>query len=74
MASGAKGAVERRGRRAIPKARRATSSGPRPERIQLTVGELVAAAFDALGDARRVARVLASPEMACALRAKIVFE
>ena len=74
MASCAKAAVERRGRRAIPRARWAASSEPRPERIQLTVGELVAAAFDALGDARSVARVLSSPQMACALRAKIVIE
>lgn len=75
MASGAKGAVERRGRRAIPRVRRATTSEPRPERIQLTVGELVAAAYDALGgDTRRVVRVLSSPQMARAIGAKIVFE
>ncbi len=75
MASGAKGAVERHGRRAIPKVRRTTSSEPRPERIQLTVGDLVAAAYDALGnDTQRVIRVLSSPEMANALGAKIVFE
>ena len=75
MANGAKGAVERHGRRAIPRVRRATSSRPRPERIQLTVGDLVAAAYDALGnDTQRVIRVLSSPEMASALGAKIVFE
>ena len=74
MASGAKGAVERRGRRAIPAIRRAASSELRHERVQLTVGDLIAAAFDALGDAQQVGRVLSSPDMACAIGAKIVLE
>jgi len=74
MASCAKGAAERRGRRAIPKLRWATARRPRPERVQLTIGDLVAAAFDELGDTRRVARVLSSPDMACAVGAKIVLE
>ena len=42
--------------------------GARP----VTLGDLIAAAFDALGDAREVARVLSSEEMAKAIGRKIV--
>ncbi len=43
------------------------------KRAQLTVGDLVAAAYDALGsEARVVARVLSSPDLSAAIRRRIV--
>jgi len=42
-------------------------------RAQLTVGDLIAAAHDVLGsEARAVARVLSSPELAAAVHRRIV--
>jgi hypothetical protein len=43
------------------------------KRAQLTVGDLVAAAYDALGsEARDVARVLTSPDISMAIHRRIV--
>lgn len=43
------------------------------KRAQLTVGDLIAAAYDALGsEARDVARVLSSPDLSVAIHRRIV--
>lgn len=43
------------------------------KRKQLTVGDLIAAAYDALGsEARAVARVLKSPDLSLAIHRRIV--
>ncbi|HZN94950.1 MAG TPA: hypothetical protein VFB81_19690 [Myxococcales bacterium] len=43
------------------------------KRAQLTVGDLIAAAYDALGsEARDVARVLRSPDLSVAIHRRIV--
>lgn len=43
------------------------------KRRQLTVGDLIAAAYDALGsEARMVARVLKSPDLSMAIHRRIV--
>lgn len=43
------------------------------KRAQLTVGDLIAAAYDALGsEARVVARVLKSPDLSVAIHRRIV--
>ncbi len=42
-------------------------------RRKLTVGELISAAFDALGDARQVVRVLGSGPLSRRMGRKLVF-
>ena len=43
------------------------------KRAQLTVGDLIAAAYDALGsEARDVAKVLSSPDLSVAIHRRIV--
>lgn len=60
--------VQRKGRRVMPKVRRVDA---RPK--TLTLGDLVAAAFDvAGGDARKAQALLSSREMAEALGRRIV--
>ena len=60
--------VERKGRRVMPKVRR-QGGRSRP----LTLGELVAAAYDVVGgDAEKAAELLNSKEMARALGRRIV--
>lgn len=60
--------VKRMGRRVMPKVRRHGAKGK-----TLTLGELVAAAFDvAGGDAGRAAKLLSSREMAEVLGRRIV--
>lgn len=70
----AQSTVKSKGRRGLPGLRR---RGKRAQvamrRAQLTVGDLIAAAYDALGsEARAVARVLSSPDLAAAVRRRIV--
>jgi hypothetical protein len=60
--------VERRGRRVMPKVRRRA-----PPVKAFTLGELVAAAYDAVGgDAQKAQELLNSKEMAQALGRRIV--
>jgi hypothetical protein len=57
--------VESKGRRGVRKGA--------AKRAELTVGDLVAAAYDALeSEARDVMRVLSSPTLAAAIRRRIV--
>ncbi|MHB8878771.1 MAG: hypothetical protein ACYC8T_34150 [Myxococcaceae bacterium] len=63
MAKGSGG----QGRRPWPSVRRRARRGA----SGVTLGELIAAAFDVLGDADEVARVLSSKEMAKAIGRKI---
>jgi hypothetical protein len=60
---------ERKGRRVIPVARRRVARNKK----SITLGEVVAAVFDAVGgDAERAARLLNSRELARALGRRIV--
>ena len=70
-------ATVRKQNAAEPKAEKGVRRGARAKaavkRAQLTVGDLVAAAYDALGsEARVVARVLSSPDLSAAIRRRIV--
>ncbi|HVE85523.1 MAG TPA: hypothetical protein VND93_21870 [Myxococcales bacterium] len=52
---------------------RATRARAAVKRAQLTVGDLIAAAYDVLGsEARVVAKVLSSPDLAVAIHRRIV--
>ncbi len=64
--------IRRKARRA--KGARATAKGARPvRRVQVTVGDLIAAAFDAVGgEVKKVARVISSPAMQVATGKHIV--
>ncbi|MBI3181562.1 MAG: chaperonin [Myxococcales bacterium] len=65
-------AIGKAAARRVRRKERGLESGVR-QKVMLSVGELVAAAFDALGqDAERVARVLASRPMASAVGRRIV--
>lgn len=69
--------VQRQGRRVMPairrKGARATVAVKQMKRKALTLGELIAAAFDAVGtEVKDVAKVLSSPEMAVATGKRIV--
>jgi hypothetical protein len=77
------GSVRRQGRRVLPVLRRVarrvkSSPGvkpPRPKPEPLTLGEIIAAAFDtAGGELREVLRVVTSPQLAKALGRRIVLE
>ncbi|HSP78443.1 MAG TPA: hypothetical protein VLQ93_07935 [Myxococcaceae bacterium] len=64
------GAVQRQGRRVMPTPRR-TRRKAAPE--QLTVGELIAAAYDTAGGERlEVLKLMTSPQMTRALGRRIV--
>lgn len=67
-------AVKRQGRRVIPALRRtAQRVGTAASRVPLTLGEVIAAAFDtADGETREVVRLVASPAMERALGKRIV--
>jgi hypothetical protein len=53
---------------------RAAARGVRPTRVQVTLGDLIAAAFDAVGgEVKKVARVVSSPAMTVATGKQIVF-
>lgn len=63
--------VQRQGRRVIPAIRR---SGVKAKTaVQTTLGDLIAAAFDAADGVADVAKVLSSSEIAAATGKKIVF-
>jgi hypothetical protein len=64
-------AVESKG--AAAGGRRGARAKAAVKRAQLTVGDLVAAAYDALGSGTRdVARVLSSPDLSVAIHRRIV--
>jgi hypothetical protein len=63
--------VKRQGRRAMPVLRRVRTAKAEAPRA-LTLGDLVAAAFDVAGDAKGAARLLSSRELGRALGARIV--
>lgn len=67
------GHVRVQGRRIIPKGRtrRQARRAPEPS-AALSLGDLIAAAYDALGDTRAVARVLGSDGLALRLGCRIV--
>lgn len=65
------GSVKRQGRRVMPAPRRATQRKAAP--ALLTVGELIAAAFDTAGGERgEVLKLVTSPQMSRALGRRIV--
>lgn len=64
------GAVQRQGRRVMPAPRRAAQRKKAPA---LTVGELIAAAYDtACGEPMEVLKLVTSPQMSRALGRRIV--
>ena len=66
-------AVKVQGRRVMPKvqARRTAPAAAKP--VRLTLGDLVAAAFEAAGnEVRGAARILSSNDVACAIQKRIV--
>jgi hypothetical protein len=65
------GSVQRQGRRVMPAPRRTTQRKATP--ALLTVGELIAAAYDtAGGEQREVLKLVTSPQMSRALGRRIV--
>lgn len=67
------GGVQRQGRRVIPAIRRrAAQVKAQAGSARATLGDLIAAAFDQMGDARQVAKVLTSADLAVAIQKKIV--
>lgn len=66
--------VKRQGRRVMPALRRKSAKAKASGQVkQLTLGELIAAAFDTVGhEVKDVAKLLSSPDMACAIRRRIV--
>ncbi|MFL5322305.1 MAG: hypothetical protein ACJ790_21790 [Myxococcaceae bacterium] len=71
MAKNKANKVQRQGRRVIPAIRR---TGVRAKAaVQTTLGDLIAAAFDAVDGVGEVAKVIGSSEMAAATGKKIVF-
>lgn len=67
------GGGQRQGRRVIPAIRRrAVQAKAAAGAVRATLGDLIAAAFDQVGDARKVARVLTSADLAAAIQKKIV--
>ncbi len=65
------GAVQRQGRRVMPASRRARRAKADP--AQLTVGELIAAAYDTSGGERlEVLKLMVSPQMSRVLGRRIV--
>ncbi|HEX8703550.1 MAG TPA: chaperonin [Myxococcaceae bacterium] len=63
------------GRKAQKKAVKVAGKVERPmRRVQVTLGDLIAAAFDTVGgEAKKVARVISSPTMTVATGTHIVF-
>ena len=67
------GAVQRQGRRTMPTPRRTTRRKAAP--ALLTLGELIAAAYDTAGGERfEVLKLVTSPQMTRALGRRIVLE
>jgi hypothetical protein len=65
-------AAKRQGRRVMPKVQ-ARRAAPVAKAVRLTLGDLVAAAFEAAGnEARGAARILSSNDLACAMGKRIV--
>ncbi|HEX5753461.1 MAG TPA: hypothetical protein VFZ09_45110 [Archangium sp.] len=68
-----RGSVQRQGRRAMPTPRRATHRKAAP--ALLTLGELIAAAYDtAGGESFEVLKLVTSPQMTRVLGRRIVLE
>ena len=68
-------AVRRQGRRVIPSVRRYQTRAVAAGRQTLTLGDLIAAAYDTAGpQTRSVARILKSVSMAQAIDRRIVIE
>lgn len=56
-------------------ARAAAKMGRPMRRVQVTLGDLIAAAFDTVGgEVKKVARVISSPTMTMATGKRVVFE
>ena len=67
------GGIKRQGRRVIPAIRRRAAQAKAVVGSgRATLGDLIAAAFDTMGDAKSVARVLTSADLAVAIQKKIV--
>lgn len=72
------GGIKRQGRRVVPGLRRRTARSSRVAKAKaaaapLTLGDLIAAAYDAVGgEVRQVAKVLSSADLACAIQRRIV--
>lgn len=65
--------VEAKGRRGVRSLRRGARARAVAKQAQLTVGDLIAAAYDALeSEARDVVRVLKSPALSVAIQRRIV--
>lgn len=66
-------AGKRQGRRVMPALRKKSVEAKSCEPLKLTLGELIAAAFDTMGDeVKDVVKLLSSPHMACAIQRRIV--
>ncbi|RKH44718.1 chaperonin [Corallococcus llansteffanensis] len=67
--------IQRKARQMKAKTVKAVSNaGKQARRVQVTLGDLIAAAFDTVGgEARKVAKVVSSPDMTLATGKHIVF-
>ncbi|AFE07482.1 chaperonin [Corallococcus interemptor] len=67
--------IQRKARQVKAKTVKAVSNaGKQAKRVQVTLGDLIAAAFDTVGgEARKVARVVSSTDMTLATGKHIVF-
>jgi precorrin-6x reductase len=67
--------IQRKARQVKAKTVKAvTNAGKQAKRVQVTLGDLIAAAFDTVGgEARKVARVVSSADMTLATGKHIVF-
>lgn len=70
-----KQSIQRKARQMKAKTVKAVSNaGKQAKRVQVTLGDLIAAAFDTVGgEARKVARVVSSTDMTLATGKHIVF-
>ena len=67
------GGIKRQARRVIPAIRRRAASAKAAfGNAKLTLGDLIAAAFDTVGETGKVAKVLTSADLAVAIQKKIV--
>lgn len=67
--------IQRKSRQTKAKVARAAANVARPvRRVQVTLGDLIAAAFDTVGgEVKKVAKVVSSPNMTLATGKNIVF-
>jgi hypothetical protein len=67
--------IQRKSRQTKARVARAAAKVARPvRRVQVTLGDLIAAAFDTVGgEVKKVAKVVSSPNMALATGKQIVF-